>query len=55
MSKEDEINDILYTVRQRTFRIFHHSGCELMQLELTEEEAGSKVKAAILEALEENS
>ena len=55
MSKEDMIIDFLWTARQKAFEIYVDFTGELMELGLKREEAESKVKAAILEALEENS
>ncbi len=55
MSKEDLIIDILWTARQRAFEIYVDFTGELMQLGMKRGEAETKVKAAIMEALEDNS
>jgi hypothetical protein len=55
MTKEDMIIDLLWTARQKAFEIYVDISGELMQLGMPKEKAESKVKTAILEALEENS
>lgn len=55
MTKEDMIIDILWTARQKAFEIYVDFTGELMQLGMSKENAESRVKAAILEALDDNS